>query len=121
MRAIALPGCDFTWLPDSSAGSNRPSTDDHKILCQGGKLFRTAGAVKDFLMEKSSTENKLFFNQLRKAFQAVSAGAASAGRSGLLFRAVQHLVSGKMAQNTHSLSTDARAGREITVRARRNL
>jgi len=83
--------------------------------------FRRGGGVKDFLMEKIALRTVLYFNKLLTALQAISGGPARRPPPGAHFRATQHLVSRKTAQNTHNLCTDALTGRKNKARAHRNL
>src|SRR5688572_28790014 len=58
---------------------------------------------------------------LPTALQAVSGGTSFHGRAGAHFRAVPHLVCREMAQNTHSLCTEAPERGKNRLSARRNL
>jgi hypothetical protein len=53
MRASAPPDCDFTWLPDSSAGLTRLSAGDHKILCQGCEIISARPVCQSFSYGKN--------------------------------------------------------------------
>jgi hypothetical protein len=84
MRVEAPPDCDFTWLPDSSAGPTRPSTGNHKILCQGCEIISAGRWCQEFPYGKKSRLKNTYFQWFMSASsgsfrQAGRAGPAGAG------------------------------------------
>jgi hypothetical protein len=83
MRANALPDCDFTWLPELFCRPTRPSTGNHKILCQGCEIISAGRVVSRVsLWKKYANKIDVFSKAYKCQFRQFPPGLPGRGGPG---------------------------------------